>query len=66
VKSYVIVRTGGGYYLTVPETVRRLVPSGTKFVLELVDEGLLYRVVRRDGQPLWAVQRDDERDGRDQ
>lgn len=48
-----------GYHLNVPPEIGDLVPPGTVFVPELVDEGLLFRRVEEEAseRPAWAVAR---------
>ncbi len=51
--------------LTVPQAVARLIPEGTRFTVELVEEGLLYRrVVPKPAapsyRPTWVEPAEDE------
>ena len=45
---------GGGSSLSLPKEMVDLIPPNSRFVPELVDEGILFRLVRHDELPAWA------------
>jgi len=55
VNRLAIRRVGNASVLTVPRSILEIVPEGQEFIAELTDDGILYRAVDPEPQPIPAI-----------